>query len=34
VGFYPSSKPIEKESDSHLISYSPVPPKRSALLYY
>ncbi|XP_062153524.1 myb family transcription factor MOF1-like [Alnus glutinosa] len=31
VGFYPSSKPIEKESDSHLISYSPVPPKRARI---
>jgi hypothetical protein len=34
LGGRPPSKPIEKESDSHLISYSPVPPKRSAFLYY
>lgn len=30
LGFYPSSKPMEKESDSHDLSYStPLPPKRS-----
>lgn len=34
VGFYPSSKKaFEKESDSHFSYSSPLPPKRSALLY-
>lgn len=31
VGFHPSSKFIEEESDSHFCS--SIPPKRSALLY-
>lgn len=32
LGFYPSSKPMEKESDSHDLSYStPLPPKRSRI---